>query len=164
MATVRGPAACWLRLCRWMARSIAMDRRVFSLRPAWWVGCAAAALGVGCASTAEPDYRAYDASLGAWRGASEELLRSQWGPPQAESGAGASKRLTYVTRSGGQPTGATVGLSLGGFSFGGNSAVGGGVGVSAPVTTGGAACTTHFQIEQGKVASWTFEGPGCGAR
>jgi hypothetical protein len=130
-----------------------------------WLGLAAAAvLAAGCASSPAPDYRAYDASLSAWRGATEELLRSQWGPPQAESGSGASKRLTYVTQGGRQPTGATVGLSLGGFSFGGNSAVGGGVGVSAPVTTGGATCTTHFDIEQGKVASWTFDGPGCGAR
>jgi hypothetical protein len=133
-------------------------------RRGWWCLGAAAALAAGCASTPEPDYRAYDASLSAWRGASEELLRSQWGPPQAESGTGANKRLTYVTQSGRNPTGATVGLSLGGFSFGGNSAVGGGVGVSAPVTTGGATCTTHFDIEQGKVTAWAFDGPGCGVR
>lgn len=119
---------------------------------------------VGCASTPEPDYAGYDASLAPWRGASEELLRSQWGPPQAESGSGDSRRVTYVTRSGRTPSGATIGLGIGGFRFGGSGSVGGGVGVSAPISTGGAVCTTHFQVEQGKVTSWTFEGPGCGAR
>ncbi|MFZ5549675.1 MAG: hypothetical protein ACOZJX_13350 [Pseudomonadota bacterium] len=124
----------------------------------------AAAAAAGCASTPEPDYAGYDASLAPWRGASEELLRSQWGPPSAETGSGGSRRLTYVTRSASQPTGATIGLGIGGFSFGGSGSVGGGVGVSAPISSSGAVCTTHFQVEQGKVMSWTFEGPGCGAR
>lgn len=132
-----------------------------TLRPLWPI---AAALLAGCATPPEPDPAAYDASLAPWRGASEELLRSQWGPPVTEASSGAGKRLTYVTRSGGNPSGATIGISLGGIRLGGSGAVGGGVGVAAPISTGGATCTTHFQVEQGQVVSWTFEGPGCGAQ
>lgn len=133
------------------------------LATGWPAMVLATTLLAGCA-TPQADPAAYDASLAPWRGASEELLRSQWGPPQAEGSSGTGRRLTYVTRSGGNPSGATVGISLGGIRLGGSGAVGGGVGVAAPISTGGATCTTHFQVEQGKVVSWTFEGPGCGAR
>lgn len=128
----------------------------------WLATVLATTLQAGCA-TPQADPAAYDASLAPWRGATEELLRSQWGPPYAEGSSGAGKRLTYITRSGGNPSGATVGISLGGIRLGGSGAVGGGVGVAAPISTGGATCTTHFQVEQGKVVSWTFDGPGCGA-
>lgn len=124
--------------------------------------CAALA---GCASAPPAgDARAYDESLAPWRGASEALLRSQWGPPQDDAAVGAGRQLTYVTYAPRQPAGATVGISLGGFGFGSRSAVGAGVGVSAPLTVQGPACTTRFLVEQGVVVSWTFDGAGCGAR
>lgn len=129
-----------------------------------WLALAGTTLLAACAATPTADPAAYEASLAPWRGATEGLLRSQWGPPSAEHEEGAGRRLTYVTRSGNQPTGATVGIGLGGFSFGGSGGVGGGVGVSAPLATGGALCTTHFLVERGVVQSWRFEGPGCGAR
>ena len=58
-----------------------------------------------------------------------------------------------------------MGISLGGFGFGGGRmGFGGGVGVSTPI--GGSAaqrlCTTRFLVEDGKVSSYTFDGPGCG--
>ena len=60
----------------------------------------------------------------------------------------------------------TVSFSIGGFGFGGggHTSVGGGVGVTAPVgQPTPITCTTRFLVENGKVSTWTFEGPGCGA-
>ena len=123
-----------------------------------------AMLATGCA-TPESRSDAYDHALAQWQGAPEEDLRARWGKPVAEEAAGNGKWLTYVVYAGTAPP-PTVSFSIGGFGFGGggHTAVGGGVGVTTPLgQPTPIACTTHFLVEGGKVSSWNFDGPGCGA-
>ncbi len=121
------------------------------------------ALAGGCA--APPSGRdAYDQALGQWQGASEETLRARWGQPASEEQLDHGKWLTYVVNSGSVPS-PTVSFSIGGFGFGGGrTQVGGGIGVTTPVgQPTPIACTTRFLVENGKVSTWNFEGPGCGS-
>jgi hypothetical protein len=108
---------------------------------------------------------AYEQALSQWQGAPEDTLRARWGKPFSEEPAGNAKWLTYVVSNGAVPP-PTVSFSIGGFGFGGggHTSVGGGVGVSAPVGQATPiTCTTRFLVENGKVSTWTFDGPGCGA-
>ena len=123
-----------------------------------------AALLAACASNnARSD--SYDAWLAQWQGASEQALLARFGPPNAEEQVSpTSKRMTYVlARPGAYSAGPTIGLSIGGFGIGGGgrTAVGGAVGVTAPLSTTPATCTTTFVLEEGKVVSWASEGPAC---
>ncbi len=126
-----------------------------------------ATLGVaGCASKASMDAR-YDASLQHWRGATRAELEAAWGRPARVAAAG-DALLTWVVRSdvdnGPAPDGAPVSRT---------ARTGGGISVSPTVTTtspGAPApaavpvtCSTHFTLKDGRVASWTFDGLGCGA-
>ena len=117
----------------------------------------------GCA-TPESRNEAYEKALGQWQGAPEQTLRARWGTPVSEEAAGHGRWLTYVVNNGAVPP-PTMSFSIGGFGFGGGrTSVGGGVGVSAPVGQGTAlSCTTRFLIEDGKVSTWNFDGPGCGS-
>jgi hypothetical protein len=132
----------------------------------------AAVLAAGCATRQSMD-SAYDRSLSAWQGQTEETLRARWGKPASEEQTPNGKWLTYVVDnpasvSGGGPR---IGIGIGGFGGGGRVGLGGGVGLSAPIAglggSGGntqvASCTTRFLVENGKVSSWTFDGAGCGA-
>jgi hypothetical protein len=123
-----------------------------------------ALLGAGCA-TPQSSAAAYEQALGQWQGASEDDLRARWGTPVAQEQAGHGKWLTYVVNSGAVPA-PTMSFSIGGFGFGGggHTSVGGGVGVTTPVGQATPiTCTTRFLVENGKVSTWTFDGPGCGA-
>ena len=125
--------------------------------------CGAAVVAGGCA--APPSNRdAYEQALAQWQGQPEDMLRARWGAPAAEEQAGHGKWLTYVVNSGVVPP-PTVGFSIGGFGFGGGrTSVGGALGVAAPVGSATpVACTTRFLVEDGKVSTWTFDGPGCGS-
>lgn len=129
----------------------------------WWAALALLVVLAGCATPASREAN-YERWLSPWRGATEDSLRARWGPPQAEENLGSAKRLTYVATHPRDGSGPTVGISIGGFGFGGGgrTAVGGGVGISAPLGGGTApTCTTHFIVEAGRVVSWTFEGPAC---
>ncbi|MEO5689731.1 MAG: hypothetical protein ABIR54_20425 [Burkholderiaceae bacterium] len=120
---------------------------------------------VGGCATPESRGTAYEQALSPWQGASEDNLRARWGKPFAEEQIGSGKWLTYVVNSGAVPP-PTVSFSIGGFGFGGggHTSVGGGVGVTAPVGQATpVTCTTRFLVENGKVSTWTFDGPGCGA-
>ena len=121
------------------------------------------AIAGGCA-TAPSGRDAYEQALAQWQGASEDTLRARWGQPVAEEQIDHGKWLTYVVNSGSTPA-PTVSFSIGGFGFGGGrTQVGGGVGVTAPVgQPTPIACTTRFLVENGKVTTWTFDGPGCGS-
>jgi len=132
--------------------------RLFLASGAW----CAVAIAAGCA--APPSGRdAYEQALAQWQGASEEDLRARWGRPASEEQIDHGKWLTYVVTTGVAPA-PTVSFSIGGFGFGGGrTQVGGGVGVTAPVGQATPiACTTRFLVENGKVTTWTFDGPGCG--
>jgi hypothetical protein len=124
---------------------------------------ALAAVAGGCAA-APSGREAYEQALGQWQGAPEETLRARWGKPVSEEQLDHGKWLTYFVNSG-TATAPTVGFSIGGFGFGGgHTQVGGGVGVTAPVGQPAAiGCTTRFLIENGKVSTFNFDGPGCGS-
>ena len=125
---------------------------------------ALAVLAAGCAAP-QSGSAAYEQALAQWQGAPEDTLRARWGTPVAEEQIGHGKWLTYVVHDGAVPA-STVSFSIGGFGFGGggHTAVGGGVGVTAPVGQATpVTCTTRFLVEDGKVSTWTFDGPGCGS-
>ena len=117
----------------------------------------------GCAAPLSGS-AAYEQALSQWQGAPEDTLRARWGTPAAEEQIGHGKWLTYVVNSGVAPA-PTMSLSIGGFGFGGGrTSVGGGVGVTTPIGQASpVTCTTRFLVEDGKVSTWTFDGPGCGS-
>ena len=117
----------------------------------------------GCATT-ESRTEAYEKALAQWQGAPEQTLRARWGTPVSEEAAGHGKWLTYVVNNGTVPP-PTMSLSIGGFGFGGGrTSGGGGVGVSTPIGQATpVTCTTRFLVEDGKVSTWNFDGPGCGS-
>jgi hypothetical protein len=127
------------------------------------LGLAMLTLVAGCAAP-QSNRDAYEQALSQWQGAPEATLRARWGAPAAEQEAGHGKWLTYVVNSGAVPP-PTVAFSIGGFGFGGGrTSVGGAVGVAAPIGQATpVACTTRFLVEDGKVSTWTFDGPGCGS-
>ena len=124
---------------------------------------ALAAAAGGCAAPLS-GRDAYEQALSQWQGVPEETLRARWGQPVSEEQIDHGKWLTYVVNSGAVPP-PTVSFSIGGFGFGGGrTQIGGGVGVAAPVGQATPiACTTRFLVENGKVSTWTFDGPGCGS-
>ena len=120
---------------------------------------------VGGCATPQSRGAAYEQALSQWQGASEDNLRARWGQPVAVEQIGSGRWLTYVVNSGAVPA-PTMSFSIGGFGFGGggHTSVGGGVGVTTPVGQATPiTCTTRFLVENGKVSTWTFDGPGCGA-
>jgi len=130
------------------------------------VACAALGLVAvaGCASPRSGP-AAYEQALSQWQGAPEDTLRARWGTPVAEEQIGHGKWLTYVVNNGVAPA-PTMSFSIGGIGFGGggHTAVGGGVGVTTPLGQATpVTCTTRFLVENGKVSSYTFDGPGCGS-
>ena len=138
--------------------------RAMHLNIAAWAVLAGATVAGGCA-TPRSNAAAYEQALSQWQGAPEDTLRARWGKPAVEEQIGAGRWLTYVVNGGSAPA-PTMSLSIGGFGFGGGgrTSVGGGVGVTAPVGQATPiTCTTRFLVENGKVSSYTFDGPGCGA-
>jgi hypothetical protein len=144
-----------------------MARQEVAMRPTtrflFPLGALVPGLLAACAT--QPSGRdAYEQALSQWQGASEETLRARWGRPAAEEQIDHGKWLTYVVNTGTAPA-PTVSFSIGGFGFGGGrTQVGGGVGVTTPIgQPSPIACTTRFLVENGKVTTWNFEGPGCGS-
>lgn len=129
---------------------------------------AAVAVLAGCA-TADTRRAAYEQALSRWQGASEADLVARWGPPVSVQAEGQAKWLTFVSRAAASTPTTTVAFSFGGFGWGRHGGLGVGVGGAVPVATGPApeagpaACTTRFLVEDGRVSSWNFDGPGCGA-
>ncbi len=126
-------------------------------------GAMALATLAGCAAPLSGS-AAYEQALSQWQGAPEDTLRARWGTPVAEEQIGHGRWLTYVVHGGATPA-PTMSFSIGGIGFGGGrTSVGGGVGVSAPIGQATpVTCTTRFLVEDGKVSTWTFDGPGCGS-
>ena len=126
--------------------------------------CGALALAAAGCATPPSGSVAYEQALSQWQGAPEDTLRARWGKPVAEEQIGSGRWLTYVVNNGAVPP-PTMSFSIGGFGFGGgHTSVGGGVGVTAPVGQATpVTCTTRFLVENGKVSTWTFDGPGCGS-
>jgi hypothetical protein len=110
----------------------------------------------GCASKASLE-AAYDASLQRWQGATRADLEAQWGKPMLVQPGAEGPMLTWVTRNDSlqDRPGATGAPSTGGQGMPVPGAISA---ASVPIT-----CSTHFALKDGRVASWTFEGLGCGA-
>ena len=117
----------------------------------------------GCASRATMDAR-YDASLQRWRGATRADLEAAWGRPTLASRTPDGEVLTWIVRTDvdDRPAPNTPQVMV-------TAKPGGGVAAATvyPSPANAAAvpitCTTHFALKDDHVASWTFEGLGCGA-
>ena len=108
----------------------------------------------GCASRASMDAR-YDASLQHWKGAARAELVASWGKPLLDTTVAGIETLTYVVRDdivnpGTLPTYSNI-----------TAAPTVSVATVAPVVP--MRCTTRFELRNGIVTSWTFEGLSCGA-
>ena len=105
----------------------------------------------------------YEASLLRWRGATRAELESAWGKPtlaqvmpdgtvlswivrtDIDSRPGPDKQPLYTVTQTAQGPVSTVSPGMPGAAV-------------VPIT-----CTTRFTMKDGRVASWKFEGLGCGA-
>ena len=122
------------------------------------VAAALAAI-AGCASRASMD-AAYEQSLAHWKDAPRADLVASWGRPGIDRATPGGEVLTYVTRYDIDNREAPAGLSAVNVGANGVHMVGTGMSVAptVPIT-----CTTRFVLQDGRVASWSFEGIGCGA-
>jgi len=136
--------------------------------PTLLAAIACAALLAGCASRASMDAR-YQASLQRWQGATRAELESAWGPPRLVQATPEGQVLTWTLRTDiddrdvrGAGPAVVVTHAPGSGGAGGATATvvntGGLAPAQVPIT-----CTTRFLLKDGRVASWTFEGLGCGA-
>ena len=125
---------------------------------------AASAL-AGCASRSSMD-ATYDASLQHWRGVSRAELVAGWGKPLLQTTVDGVETLTYVVRNDMVNPG-----SLPVYSSNNVGSIAGGGGATGAPTVSAATvapvvpmrCTTRFELRNGVVTSWTFDGLLCGA-
>ncbi len=108
-----------------------------------------------CATTAK-----YEKILNSWVGAEELDLVRKWGPPQQVYESGGVKFLTYTSSRnvyipGTAPTYTTTYI--------GNTAYTTETGGS-PAYNIGMQCVTTFEIMQGRIVRWRWEGNDCTAR
>jgi len=114
----------------------------------------------GCASQSTMDER-YDASLQRWKGATRAELEAAWGKPLLAQAAPDGLMLAWVRRTDIDDRPATPASPSVIVNRGGATTVMPPAALAppaAPVT-----CTTRFLLKDGRVASWSFEGLGCGA-
>jgi len=125
---------------------------------------AQAALAAGCAMPQATMDARYEASLLRWQGATRAQLEAAWGAPSLVHATPDGQVLTWIARSriddralvGAPPVVAVT-------RVGGSGAT---VTTATPSLTAPPpipiTCTTHFTLKDGRVASWKFEGLGCG--
>ena len=122
----------------------------------------------GCATKASMDAR-YQTSLQRWQGATRAELEAAWGKPRLVQASPEGLVLTWRVqmdlddrdaRGAGPQVVVTHAPGAGGA--GGATATVVNTGALAPAQVP-ITCTTHFVLKDGRVASWTFEGLGCGA-
>lgn len=116
------------------------------------IAIAAVLLLAGCATTAK-----YEAMLNTWLGAPEVELARSWGAPIGSYQAGNSRFLTFASSRNVFLPGQAPQYQT---SFVGNTAyttlVGG-----RPAQNLQFACTTTFEIVNGRVFGWRYEGNDC---
>lgn len=109
----------------------------------------------GCASTEK-----YETMLKSWVGAEEVDLVRAWGPPRQVYESGGRKFITYsasrnVFIPGAAPTYTTTYIGNQAYT----TPVGG-----YPASNVTVACTTTFELSDGRIVSWRWEGNGCKAK
>jgi hypothetical protein len=110
----------------------------------------------GCASQATMTAR-YDQSLQRWKGAMRGDLVAAWGKPLQAQAEGGVETLTWTFNDDmpdhqAQPVPTTLP----------SGAILVNMPTAAPVVP--MRCTTHFQLRDGIVTSWNFDGLACGAQ
>lgn len=110
---------------------------------------------VGCATTAN-----YEKVLSSWVGANEIDLVRAWGAPDNQYETSGTKFLTYqktdnIYMPGTAPTYTTTMI--------GNTAHTTAVGGTRPYNLM-MSCKTTFEVNNGKIVSWRWEGNGCKAK
>ena len=109
----------------------------------------------------------YQASLQRWQGATRPELEASWGKPRTVQATPDGEVLTWVVRMddddvrGAGPAVAVTHVPGAGGAVGTTTTVAN-PGMLAPAQVP-VTCTTHFLLKDGRVASWTFDGLGCGA-
>ena len=122
----------------------------------------------GCASKASMDAR-YEESLQRWRGAPASDLEAAWGQPRQVQATPDGQVLTWTVRidadndPGGSAAPPVYRTSIGGAGTGFGSSMKTATPAMQTSAVVPITCTTHFTIKDGRVASWRFEGLGCGA-
>jgi len=124
---------------------------------------AGAALAAGCAVPQATMDARYEASLLRWQGATRAQLEAAWGTPTLAHATPDGEVLTWIVRSeiddraqaGAPPVVAVTRVGAATVATATPSLT---APPPVPIT-----CTTHFVLKDGRVASWKFEGLGCGA-
>lgn len=133
----------------------------------WLALVACTACVAGCAtSQASMDAR-YEASLLRWQGAPVADLVAAWGKPTLAQATPDGQVLTWTVRIDSDDRTARNAAPLYTTAEARNAGGGPSVKTVSPSMPTSAqvplTCTTHFTIRDGRVASWKFEGLGCGA-
>ena len=127
---------------------------------------AVALLVAGCATKATMDAR-YDASLQRWKGATRVDLEAAWGRPTLASQSPDGQVLTWIVRvdidDRASPSAPPTPIVVTSRTAGGGVSVTTATPSLPTSATVPITCTTRFVIKDDRVASWTFEGLGCGA-
>ncbi|HHM5293883.1 TPA: hypothetical protein ACRMRV_006294, partial [Pseudomonas aeruginosa] len=109
----------------------------------------------GCATTAK-----YENVLNSWVGSSEIDLIRAWGPPQQAYNSGESRFITYTNSSNIYMPGVSPSYTT---TYYGNTAYttssGGSPAQNIPLS-----CTTTFELKNGVILSWQWQGNHCVAR
>lgn len=109
----------------------------------------------GCATTAN-----YEKILASWVGQSESDLVRTWGPPTGVYESGGLRMLTYDRSAQNYAPGTAPSYQT---QVIGNQVFTRQVGGSSGYTVN-RACTTNFEIKDGRVVNWRYEGNACTAR
>lgn len=115
----------------------------------------AALLLTGCATSAK-----YEAALDTWVGSTELELVKAWGPPMHSYETSGSKFLAYSSQRSAYMPGTSPSFTtsyVGGNAY--TTTAGGTRGFNIPLS-----CKTTFELIEGKVSSWSYEGNACTSR
>jgi hypothetical protein len=104
----------------------------------------AAALALGACATPER----YDTALQPWTGAQEAELLRGWGLPTRSHEAGGHRFIVYESSRNVHVPGTAAA----------------GTGAGNPAMDVHLSCTTTFELEQGRVVSWSYQGNDCSPR
>jgi hypothetical protein len=127
------------------------------------VALAGALAAAGCAAPAGSMDARYEASLLRWQGATRAQLEAAWGRPALAQSTPDGELLTWIVRTDIDDRAASGTPPIVAVSRTGSGATVTTTAPALPTPPVPITCTTHFVLKDGRVASWKFEGLGCGA-